>query len=196
MLFSPHFYSFRGKKMIDCLQKKKVLIAALWDDESSVWSPSLGHFSNPFTLQKHSDVRGDRGEEEEKKKLLPSSDYRLLQPDEQTFVLSTPPFPSGSWRLWSRLKSSTNCPPPPPPPTSDGPSNVRKAALRASCGPPGLKHAHFFYAPSGLRKKPTEEDLCVSSPACHKTPGDWLERGEGRADAAASETLRSHLDSR
>lgn len=61
---------------------------------TSVWSPSSGNFSNLHykTLWW-----------EKKKKHLLCPDYRLLQPNEQTFVLSTSPvWTTSSW-LWCYL---------------------------------------------------------------------------------------------
>lgn len=105
LCFFFHFYDIRGKNDSDykyTLFTKSPNSGSLRWCESSVWSPSLGNFSNPSTLQKkkkNTDVGG------EKKKLLRYSDYRLLQPNEQTFVLSTPPLRTASSWLRSHLQS-------------------------------------------------------------------------------------------
>lgn len=171
---------------------QKVLIAALWDDVNPVfdhrpWAIFQILRRSKKTKQKTDWCRGQR----EKKGFCRSLITDYHNPMNKHLSCQLPHYEAGTREcgaIWNLVPchifmSSTNFFP------SDGPSNVRKAAQRASWGPLGLKLAHFFNAPSGLRKKPTEKGLCVSSPACHKMPKDWFERGEGRADAAASKTL-------
>lgn len=111
-----------------------------------------------------------------KKKLLRYSDYRLLQPNEQTFVLSTPPITNlvlvtaEPFAISSRatfLCQALTFP-------SDGPVRRERSCSEGILRPAGSEARTFFNAPSGLRKKPSEKHLRVSSPACHEMPRDWF----------------------
>lgn len=105
---SSFTFTTSGEKMTvitntRCLQK--VLIAALWDDVNPVFDHRPWAFFQIVLRYKtkkktNTDVGGRK-----KKKLLRYSDYRLLQPNEQTFVLSTPPLRTASSWLRSHLQS-------------------------------------------------------------------------------------------
>lgn len=178
LCFFFRFYDIRGKNDSDykyTLFTKSSNSGSLRWCESSVWSPSLGNFSNRSTLQnkpkkKNTDVGG------EKKMLLRYSDYRLLQPNEQTFVLSTPPITNlvlvtaEPFAISSRatfLCQALTFP-------SDGPVRRERSCSEGILRPAGSEARTFFNAPSGLRKKPSEKHLRVSSPACHEMPRDWF----------------------
>lgn len=82
---------------------QKVLIAALWDDVNPVFDHRPWAIFQILLRYKKKTKNTDVGGE--KKKLLQYCDYRLLQPNEQTFVLSTPPLRTASSWLRSHLQS-------------------------------------------------------------------------------------------
>lgn len=146
----------------------------------------LGQFFKSFyttkKTPKHSDV--------EKKKHLQHSDYGLLQPNEQTFVLSTPP-------LWTpvlvtaepfeiSLCATFLCH------TVTCACDTHQTWVELLRGHPAslpVWGAHNFLMRHLGFIKPAEKHLCVSSSACHKMPRDWFKEGKRRAGAAISETL-------
>lgn len=188
------FFTFTtaGKKMTvitntHCLQKSSNSGSLRWC-ESSVWSLSLGNFSNLSTLQKkHTDVGGE-GKKKSFCRSLITDYYNPMNKHLSCQLLHSEAGPRDCGAIWNLLPcyifmSGTNFFP------LRRPVKREKSCSEGILGPAGSEARTFFNAPSGLRKKPAEKDLCVSSPACHEMPRDWFERGEGSADAAASETL-------
>lgn len=98
-MMSSSLYYVRKKTAIThkhCLQT--VLILSVWDDVNPVFDHSPKAI---FQIYQHYKTVWWKTH-------LLCSDYRLLQPNEQTFVLSTSPeWTTSSW-LWSYLKFATN----------------------------------------------------------------------------------------
>lgn len=132
--------------------------------ESSVWSPSLGNFSNPSALQKNP-KRSDVGGETKKKKksfcgTLITDYYNPMNKHLSCQLPHYEPRPRDCGAICNLVPrhvfmSSTNSP------LRRPPSDVRKAARRASCGPPGLRHAHFLMHHLGFVKANRETSLRV-----------------------------------
>lgn len=181
--FFFHFYDIRRKKNDSdykhTLFTKSSNSGSLRWCESSVWSPSLGNFSNPSTPQKNKKNKTHwcqgRGGKKGFCRSLITDYYNPMNKHLSCQLLHYEAGPRDCGAIWNLLPcyifmSSTNFSP------SDGPSNVRKAAQRASWGPPGLKHAHFLMHHLGfVKSQPRKTSACRPQPATRCQEIDWSE---------------------
>lgn len=172
LCFFFHFYDIRGKNDSDykyTLFTKSSNSGSLRWCESSVWSPSLGIFSNRSTLQNKKKNKHWCGGEKKKKafavlwlQIITTQWTNIClvnSPITNRVLVTAEPFAISSRATF--LCQALTFP-------SDGPVRREKSCSEGILRPAGSEARTFFNAPSGLRKKPSEKHLCVSSPACQE----------------------------